>query len=144
MPDYLQDKKTFSVGGEQKELFMSYSAINHLAGAVGGPENLMQPGNRTMALLIMLGRDNAGAIPEDVNLEGFGLTVSEGDEIVDWIGEHLQDFMIGQVNRVVDLAAKSSDDLDELLKRLEGVNPNLAASLTGMAASASETPSAGA
>lgn len=106
------DKITISIDGEEKELFMSYGLLTNLAQVIDNPElaagvSLNPEVLRTMCAIALVPRSESGAVlvKTDAEISEIldGLSPSSGEELIEWVQEHLIAFFMKGVTRSVEM-----------------------------------------
>jgi hypothetical protein len=99
---------TISLDGEKRELFMSFGLLNELCRAIGNLEAAVQiPIDnelRDYTLLAVLSkRDDQGAVADGgaVNLRTLEIEVQDAEDLLAWVSEHVTDFFLRTMERVV-------------------------------------------
>jgi hypothetical protein len=111
------------VNGEEQTLFMSFGLLNEICRAIGGLEAAIQiPVDnelRDYALLAVLSkRDEEGAVAEGgaINLRTLDMTTDDAEELLAWITDHVTDFFLRTMERVVTGQKKNADRFKALAK----------------------------
>lgn len=120
-------RKKCSVGGVEKELFMSFAAHQKILALCGGLENVVESFSnpyRQMecVLTLIMGRDLPDyKTPEDLYdlCEELELGMDEAAEIMDWIQSFIVDFTFAQVRNLSEKYEKGSAQIRESLAEQE-------------------------
>jgi hypothetical protein len=111
------------INGEERTLFMSFGLLNEICRAIGGLEAAIQiPVDnelRDYSLLAVLSkRDELGAVAEGgaVNLRTLDIAVEDVEELLAWITDHVTDFFLRTMERVVKGQQKNAERFQALAK----------------------------
>lgn len=119
-----------------RELFMTYGLLNSLTSLIGDPDKVVMLETdpelvRTLITAVFIPRTPSGRI--SVNIDDYdppGMSLTEGNKVIDWVKEHVLDFFIQRMQKSMKLAKEREDQMKEI-----------GSLLTGLAREASKTSS---
>ncbi|CCV12934.1 hypothetical protein MESS4_510101 [Mesorhizobium sp. STM 4661] len=118
----------------ERELFMSFGLLNELSILIGDPGQIaavpVNPEMRRSILLACLAqRKKSGKVEKPVaDFDDLDISISDVEAILAWTMDHLMDFFVRSLKKVVQVTETHKTDL-----------ASLASSLAGSPASASKT-----
>lgn len=113
------------LGGEKRELFMSYGLVNTLATAAGSPERLTflsvdHDLRRVFLHTLVQQRSKSGKVEHEVDPDDLPLTPEEVVRLLKWGVEHTLDFFIRTLTAASEVSEANKDRLISLVSSLIG------------------------
>ena len=124
----LEDRKTFTVAGQPRELFMSFANLTMACSVVGGldalAESLMNP-DIVLVVLAQLMRPDIDTPINTVQdaqivMQGVSLSASEGQDVLAWVEQHIINFTLARANSLDNLSTTLQKALLELIPTSTG------------------------
>lgn len=135
----MSDKFSINIDDTEREIFMSFALVSELASVVGGPENIghmhLDPVMRDTTLILLLSeRSKGGRVTKELeNIGDVEASINDLENLLDWASQHVLDFFLRSIQRGTKIANNNKEKMEQL-----------ASTLSGLAGSASKTPSSGA
>lgn len=121
--------------GSSQELFMSYALLNRLTTLIGGEQGLpylaSDPALQAPVLVEVFTVRNKGEAPVEVTLDDIEVDIETVGEVIDWVGGHVQHFLLQRAEKFVAMAEKAAPRISKLT-----------ATQNGLQGSTSQTPAA--
>lgn len=116
------DRLTVVVGGNSKELFMSFGLLNELCRLYGdvhaATQVTLNPDLRDVTMISLFSeRDENGLIPEgkEVRLAKLEISLDDAERVLNWAADHAIYFFLTALKRAVE-AQKQNAALKDLLQ----------------------------
>lgn len=124
----LEDRKTFIVAGEPRELFMSFNNLTVMCSVAGGLDKLAASlTNPDIVLVLMaqlmrpdLDTQIQTTLDAQLIMDKVAISASEGHEILVWVEEHVVNFTLARASSLENLANRLQKAMSELMSSLTG------------------------
>jgi hypothetical protein len=130
-----QSTLTVQLDGEDRTTKMTFGLLNEMVRVIGDLEAIAELGFdaelRGLILQEMYSeRDEQGVIKTPVNLFNLDITPEDSTLVMEWVGSHVTHFLLNQMEKTMTIMQAQES-------RVKALTPTS----TGLAVSASETPS---
>ena len=120
----LPNKKKITINGEVVEVFMSYGMINQLAQGIGDAETTATLHSSAIARnfilqMLLSKRSDDGQITEEINVRTLDADVDEINDLLQWAGQHLYNFFLKAMERVIAMEAGNREKVMALKGRVD-------------------------
>lgn len=113
---------TVRVNGSVKEVFMSFNKLNRCNFILGDIENIphimISPSVREAMICEMLKEKDTEA-----KLEDFDINADDAQRLLDFVSQHLLDFMLGVLEKAAALQEMNKDRADAIAAKVSGLTP---------------------
>lgn len=118
------------------EVFMSFGLLNRLTSMVGGSEGVLQligdPELQQAVVVEALTIRKKGEASEVPTLEDINLTLESIGDLIDWVGGHIQTFLLQRAEKATKMVADLTPAVSKLTATqnglLDSISPKPAAS----------------
>lgn len=126
----LENTKTVTVNGKQREILMSFNLLSRIAKSIGGFGGLAlliqdEQIQSDFLVAILSERDEAGKVLSVPKIDEIVMSPEEAGDLMKWSLGHLTDFFISWNSAVAEKLVESQKRLDESKQKLEAAPPSL-------------------
>ena len=126
----LENTKTVTVNGKQREILMSFNLLSRIAKSVGGLDGLSllihdEQVQADYLVAILSERDEAGKLLSIPKIEDIVMSPEEAGELMKWALGHLTGFFLSWNSAVAEKLVESQKKLDQTNQLLVPNRPSL-------------------